>query len=193
MRGPDAVRLDDVVDAEFVTLDRSGMPLSVSRTASAPSRPQIAASTPQGMAMLSREPLRQAAPHTSGGPIFWAGGLVVALAAFWVAGGHALLAPAVSGATHASDGLRIASVVSRVDRSGLKPLLLVDGKAVNDGLSARKVPPLHIQIVSSSGTSTLYKLGTGSHPLDGGDSFDFSSRLDLPKDGVKTVFVTFEE
>ncbi|EAB6718190.1 hypothetical protein DUP91_28140 [Salmonella enterica subsp. enterica] len=101
--------------------------------------------------------------------------------------------PTAGAASPATDTLRIASIVSRVDRSGAKPVLLVDGKAVNEGAKAVAMPPLQIHVVSPAGDSTLYKLGTAGQSLGRGAIFDFSSRLDLPKDGVRTVFVTFAD
>ncbi len=89
--------------------------------------------------------------------------------------------------------MRIASVISKVDRSGLHPVLQIDGQAVNEGDAATAMPPLNIEVLSPAGGSMHYKLGTAGSPVEGGESFAFSSRLDLPKDGVKTVFVTFAE
>jgi hypothetical protein len=190
MAGPEIPKLDDVVDADFVTIGLASV--EVRPAAGLLARPQVVTPSADGMAMLSRAAI-SSPERGPAGPMFWAGGAAVALAAFWVAGGHTLLggydAPAVSEA----NGLRIASVISRVDRSGMKPVLLVDGKAINDGKDDVAMPPLHIQIVSAAGGSTLYKLGTAGQHLAGGDFFDFSSRLDLPKDGVRTVFVTFAQ
>ena len=90
-------------------------------------------------------------------------------------------------------GLRIASVISKVDRSGTHPVLQIDGQAVNDGGATAAMPPLNIQVVSAAGGSMRYKLGTAGSPVESGSTFAFSSRLDMPKDGVKTVFVTFAD
>lgn len=187
MPGPDFARQADVVDAEFISIG----PVSVADRAVALVPAPSFAALPDDLTMLSRD-ATPALARASGGPMFWAGGVVVAFAAFWVAGGHTLLdAEATTG--DGATGLRIASVISRVDRSGTKPILLVDGKAVNDSGAAVSMPPLQIQIVTAEGGSTLYKLGTAGRSLAGGDIFDFSSRLDLPKDGVRTVFVTFAQ
>lgn len=191
MPGPDLSKRDDIVDAEFISI---GPAITPRAPAAAPVvQLQVAVPAADGMAMLSRTVFHQNTAPAQAGPMFWAGGTLVALAAFWAAGGHALLAGITIPSTPDPAGLRIASVVSRVDRSGMRPVLQVDGKAVNDGSSALPMPSLQIQVVSAAGGSTLYKLGTGGQALDGGDSFDFSSRLDLPKDGVQTVFVTFAQ
>ena len=71
--------------------------------------------------------------------------------------------------------------------------LVIDGEAVNDGRSPAALPSIEIQVVSGNGATTRYKLGTGGMQLNGGASFPFSGRLDMPKHGVKTVSVAFVE
>jgi hypothetical protein len=194
MLSPDFSKRDDIVDAEFISISPAAAPRAPVPTVATPLvRLQGVVPAVDGMAMLSRDVVQTGGAPTQAGPVFWGGGALIALAAFWVAGGHALFAGAVVPSAANPTGLRIASVVSRVDRSGIRPVLQVDGKAVNDGSRALSLPPLQIQVVSAAGGSTLYKLGTGGQSLGGGDSFDFSSRLDLPKDGVQTVFVTFAQ
>lgn len=193
MSGSGIIRRDDVVDAEFISIDRADAMAERLPSVAMAGRQAVAVPIAEGMAMLSRDATLPDTPASTGGPIFWASGALIALAAFWMAGGHALFSAMAPASADDAAGLRIASVISRVDRSGEKPVLLVDGKAVNDSVGAVAMPPLHIQVVSAAGVSTLYKLGTAGQALRGGDSFDFSSRLDLPKDGVRTVFVTFEE
>lgn len=195
-RAQTAVARGDVSDADFeIVVPDVGPAERI--VADAPVKSAQAAAEPgaaSGMGMLQRTP-RFAAGHAprKAGPVFWAGGAVAAAAAFWISGGHALLRPALAEiAPHAEQGLRIASVISKVDRSGIRPVLQIDGRAVNDG-TATTMPPLDIQVTSPGGTTTLYKLGTAGSRIASGDSFDFSSRLDVPKDGVKTVFVTFAE
>lgn len=195
MSGPNLIRREDAVDAEFVTLgpvlasDRIGL---VDRIAPVQPLGSLAAPAADGMAMLTRS-AHLAPARSSAGPMFWVSGSVIAFAAFWVAGGHTLFDMRAAAPVGDATGLRISSVISRVDRSGTKPILLVDGKAVNDGAKSLAMPSLQIEVVTTAGRSALYKLGTSGRSLDGGDFFDFSSRLDLPKDGVKTVFVTFAQ
>ena len=66
-------------------------------------------------------------------------GIGLAVAAFWVSGGHALVrgSPFI-GADTPHSALRISGVTSRVDDSGARPILLVDGEAANDGASSRR-------------------------------------------------------
>ena len=148
-----------------------------------------------GMEML-RRPEAQAArtPAVRGGPVFWVFGIGLAAAAFWVSGGHALVRGAPFFGTHAPQrALRISGVTSRVDASGARPLLFVDGEAANDGTATETLPPLDIVVTGNDGRITRYRLGTSGRPMASGETFAFSSRLDVPKNGVKTVSVTFGE
>ena len=52
---------------------------------------------------------------------------------------------------------------------------------------------IEIAVTGNDGLVTRYRLGTSGRPLSPGETFDFSSRLDAPKNGVKTVTVTFAE
>lgn len=179
----------DVVDAEYETVaPRERQPAPETAIASPP--PRLA-----GMEMLSRgkqERERRAAAR--GGPFFWAFGIALALAAFWVSGGHALVRGAPFLAAPAQlKALSIAGVRSRVDVSGPHPVLFVDGEAANGGNSVEILPPLDIGVTGEDGRITHYRLGTGGRALAPGETFAFSSRLDVPKNGVKTVSVTFGE
>ena len=115
------------------------------------------------------------------------------LAAFWVSGGHALVRQAPFWAVEQPAGaaLSISGVTSRVDASGPTPVLFVDGEAANDGAQAAQLPPLEIRVTGNDGRITRYTLGTSNRSLAPGERFGFSSRLDVPRNGVKTVSVTF--
>jgi hypothetical protein len=184
---------NDIVDAEYeiVSASPDRKPAPAQATASIGS----AAAPLAGMEMLSR---RKADPQNAvsrrGGPAFWAFGVGLALAAFWVSGGHALVrsAPFLA-APQQLQALRISGVTSRVDVSGPRPVLFVDGEAANDGSSVETLPALEITVTGDDGRITHYRLGTGDRPLAPGETFAFSSRLDVPKNGVKTVSVTFGE
>ena len=185
---------DDIVDAEYETV------------LSAAPQPAVAAQPPAtaigsaaaplaGMEMLRRpEGPAVRASAVRGGPVFWIVGIGLAAAAFWVSGGHALLRGAPSLGTQAhQQALRISGVTSRVDVSGARPVLFVDGEAANDGGTTETLPPLEIVVTGNDGRITRYRLGTSSRPMAPGETFAFSSRLDVPKNGVKTVSVTFGE
>ena len=126
----------DFVDAEFSTLGNVASTETAASSASRMPKPQ-AVSAP-GMAMLRRQPV-QRAPWFSvrGGPFFWTVGLGLAAAAFWFSGGHALVGQAPPFQAVASEqALRIASVSSRVEKSGGGSMLNIDGEAVNESRGA---------------------------------------------------------
>lgn len=186
------VAAGDVVDADYEVLPPAAPP--------APAvKPQaLAAATPsvEGMGMLRRPGGARPRQRASrGGPMFWIGGVGVALAAFWVSGGDVLVRglPLFSGSVEAAGAFTLSGVSSRVDVSGAKPLLFVDGEAANDGAGASALPPLEIRVTGEDGRITRYRLGTAGHPLAPGERFAFSSRLEVPKNGVKTVSVAFAE
>ncbi|WP_354494265.1 hypothetical protein [Mesorhizobium robiniae] len=179
---------DDIVDADYEVLPRF--------TGSMDPPPSRVIATPsiEGMDMLRKpEAAMQRLPISRGGPIFWIAGLGAALAAFWISGGHALVrqAPLLLAAQETGAALTISGVTSRIDASGPKPVLFVGGEAANDGASPSRLPPLEIRVTGNDRRTTRYKLGTFNRSLAPGERFGFSSRLDVPRNGVKTVSVTF--
>jgi hypothetical protein len=192
---PESEMAGDVIDAEYITLTseppgrdpKSHEPLS---SIASPAAPPMA-----GMDMLRRS-TQTVAPRkpARGGPLFWAVGVGLAAAAFWVSGGHALVRSTPFIGTDAPHGaLSISGVTSRVDASGVRPVLFVDGETANDGAGVAHLPPLEIAVTGNDGLVTRYRLGTSGRPMAPGETFAFSSRLDVPKNGVKTVSVTFAE
>jgi len=156
----------------------------------------VPAPSVEGMDMLRKPdgaPTR--APASRGGPIFWIAGVGAALVAFWVSGGDAFVRqmPLFAAGQPGGAAFSISGVTSRVDVSGVRPLLFVDGEAANDGARTAPLPPLEIKVAGKDGRITRYTLGTAGRPLAPGERFTFSSRLDLPKNGVKTVSVVFAE
>jgi hypothetical protein len=82
-------------------------------------------------------------------------------------------------------------VASRVeDRAGRK-VLFVDGRATNHGGSELPLPPIEIAVTGVDGSIARYRLGTLPDLLPPGGQFNFSSRLEAPKEGVRTVSVAF--
>ncbi|WP_245455068.1 hypothetical protein [Mesorhizobium sp. M9A.F.Ca.ET.002.03.1.2] len=186
MRGP----ADDIVDADYQVLPR----LTAGIDLSPPLSRLIAAPSIEGMDMLRKPEAAMERPRASrGGPIFWIAGLSVAFAAFWVSGGHALVrqAPLLLAAPETGDAFSISGVTSRVDASGLRPVLFVDGEAANDGAGPSPLPPLEIRVTGKDGHITRYTLSTSSRSLAPGERFGFSSRLDVPRNGVRAVSVAF--
>ncbi|WP_159586132.1 hypothetical protein [Chelativorans xinjiangense] len=177
----------DIVEAEYETLAPQGRMRQAAGAATAATAP------PSGLDML-----RGGASHISerrlslGNPAFWAFGLLAVAGAFWVSGGHAAL-DRVSPAWAQGSALRIAELESRIERSGGRALLLIDGEAVNEGGEAERLPDLSVNVLDMAGRTTHYFLGTSGKQLAAGERFAFSSRLAAPKDGVKSVSVTFRE
>lgn len=167
-RGP-----HDAIDADYVEIESAG-PLQRDGMA-----------TFRGDAGTAPSPARA-------GPLFWLAGAVAIGAAFWVSGGHALM-PAPSGMENVAPRLIIADVRSRAEKVDGQVALLVDGVVRNDGGASAPVPALIVTVLSTEGGTASYRLGTLRTPLAAGSKYGFSSRLDMPKDGVKTVTVTFDE
>jgi hypothetical protein len=178
-------REDDVVEAEYESLGPASVPAPVSSTAGAP--------PVRGMEML-RGMGGHVARATRGGPVFWSLGLAMVATAFWISGGHVLLAS--HGETRKITGaqrLTIENVASRVEGHGERIILHVDGEAFNRGHTGMAVPPIAIAITDGAGETTRHFLGTNGMHLVPGESFGFSSRVEAPSNGVKSVTVTFRE
>lgn len=190
----------DVIDAEYVSLPPEP-PRAESKSFKSLKSQQPAPSTGSaaapagGMDMLRRlEPSAAPGRPARGGPLFWTVGIGLVLASFWVSGGYSLVRGGPFAVTEAPrSALRISGVTSRVDTSGVKAILLVDGEAANDGAATEHLPALEIAVTGNDGIITRYRLGTSGRPLSPGETFAFSSRLDVPKNGVKTVSVAFAE
>lgn len=179
----------DIVDADYVVLPRFA-PRSEPTAAAPPQAP----STPsiEGMGMLRKPKVALARPVSRGGPIFWTAGVGAALVAFWVSGGHALVRESPFWVTaQPASALSISGVTSRIDASGLKPILFVDGEAANDGARSESLPPLEIRVTDKASNVIRYRLGTSNRSLAPGERFGFSSRFEVPRNGVRAVSVTF--
>lgn len=196
---PESDIAGDVIDAEYTSLPlehRSSEPRRAESAAhEAPASIGSAAAPRGGMEMLRRKDA--AAPPQKaarGGPLFWTLGIGLAAAAFWVSGGHVLVRNvSIIGMEAPRSALRVSGVTSRVDASGPRPVLFIDGEAANDGTATEHLPPLDIAVTGNDGLVTHYRLGTAGRPLVSGETFAFSSRLEAPKNGVKTVSVTFAQ
>ncbi|MBX3578662.1 MAG: hypothetical protein KF723_15770 [Rhizobiaceae bacterium] len=179
----------DVADAEFETIDA---PLRADAAPSADDQPTAPAAP--GMDVLKARGSTDAASR--GGPAFWVLGLALAAGAFWVSGGHALVRePAATRAVESTSGpaFRIEDVVSRIEDAGGRHVLFVDGVAINGGAGAAMLPAIEIRVTGGDGRLLRYKLGTSATQLAPGARFSFSSRLEAPRDGVKSVQVAFAD
>jgi hypothetical protein len=182
----------DVIDAEFETV------VPGAAASPAPERPSARFSTqaPEiaGLDVLKRAEAPPRRPRGQpGGSAFWLLGICLAALAFWVSGGHALLPsvhlPAFLGSTPT---LKIASVHTHIEKIDGHAILFVDGSAANETGRAIEVPPLAISVEGEDGRTTRFFLGTRDREVAAGEIFAFSSRLEVPKDGVKSVSVSFD-
>ena len=179
----------DIIDAEFETVG------PVAAAPQAPERPsaRFSAHAPEiaGLDVLKRA---EAPPRGQpGGAAFWLFGLCLAALAFWVSGGHALLPSIHLPAFLASaPTLKIASVHTRIEKIDGHAILFVDGSATNETGRTIEVPPLAIAVEGEDGGTTRFFLGTRDREVAAGEIFAFSSRLEVPKDGVKSVSVSFD-
>lgn len=178
----------DIVDADYITLDAApGTRSPAENGAKQPSPPATG-----GMAiLLGSGPVRARPFSRSGGPAFWLCGLGVAAASFWMAGGHALVSDGALFGTAPQSALSLSAVTSRIDDSGARALLFVDGEAGNDGAAEARMPPLEIRVTGEDGRITRYRLGTLDRILAPGERFAFSGRVEVPRNGVKAVSVAF--
>lgn len=176
-----------VIDADYVRLPPGGR---AEAFGSASSR-RSAAAPREGMDMLRQGPA--AARREPAGALFWTVGTMLVAATFWISGGHALFRDLALFNRSEPETLRIVNVSSRIDASGAKAVLLVDGETLNEGKAVDQLPAIEIAVTENDGLITRYRLGTAGRQLAPGETFGFSSRLDAPKNGMKAVSVTFVE
>ncbi len=147
-----------------------------------------------GMDVLRRDEAARPLRRQPGGVAFWLFGLSLVGVAFWISGGHALLPRFhLPNFIRAAPTLKIASVKSVVENIEGHAILFVDGKAANETGRAIDVPPLGISVEDRNGKITRYFLGTRDRHVAAGETFAFSSRLEVPKNGVKSVSVSFDQ
>lgn len=178
----------DIIDADYIEVMPDERPTRAeAATNAAPGHAGMAMLAKNGDSVRSRERAR-------GGPIFWTAGAVAVVASFWVAGGHAMVRDDLLFATAQKEPkLQISNVRSRAETVDGTVALVVDGDIGNEGQAAGAVPSLAVHVLSTQGAEVVYRLRTLRTPLAPSAKYSFSSRLDMPKDGVKTVSVTFDE
>lgn len=178
---------DGASDAEYETVDAPIEPL--------PCRFEAAA-TATGMDFLKADAADGGNERRAkqGGPLFWSFSLTLVILAFWVSGGHALVRNVVLPTpSERLQPLRIGEVKSRIENRNGRDVLFIDGLAENHGGSASPLPPIEIMVTDNNGSATRYFLGTNGAELEPGDRYSFSSRLEAPRYGVKSVSVSFRE
>ncbi|MEO4000644.1 hypothetical protein [Mesorhizobium sp. CAU 1732] len=176
----------DFSEAEYETLDP--------RSALQPAQQSTATPPAVGMDTLRFAAAAEIDDGRQGGPLFWGFSLTLVALAFWVSGGHALMRQAVIGVpSQMAQPLRIAEVKSRIELQGGREILFVEGQAQNHSDQELPLPPIEISVIATDGETTRYFLGTRGTELKPGGRYAFSSRLEPPTNGVKTVAVNFQE
>ncbi|WP_378948264.1 hypothetical protein [Mesorhizobium sp. ANAO-SY3R2] len=180
----------DVIDADFevVALSRPRGESTDGHNLHSRHKP-----TAGGMDMLRAITPQRPSVAMRGGPIFWFAGISLAAMVFWTSGGHAIVRAAAFPRAWQASSLRLADITSRVDASGHRSVLIVDGAAVNDGDVAAELRPIDIFVASDDGKTMRYRLGTATSQVAPGARWAFSSRLEVPMNGIKTVKVVFSE
>ena len=179
----------DIADAQYETV-------APAHGEAPPARFAGKAAAVSGMDFLKTRAMAAERGARRGGPLFWAFALFLVALAFWISGGHALIGrgePAAPQPVAAQGPLHIADVTSRVETRDGRAILFVDGRAENRGLQALALPPIEIAVTANDGAVTRYRLGTQGTELKPGGLYSFSSRLEAPAGGVRTVFVAFQE
>ena len=165
----------DIVDAEFETIAR-------------PAKAKAARieAPPAGLDILGQTKI--AATSRRAGAGFWAGGSALAAAAFWMAGGYALVDHFPVDA--APETVRVAALTTHIARTASGEHLVIDGELENSDTRMTPAPDLQIEVMALGGGVTRYRLGNGRQPIEAGAALRFSSRLAAPPAGIKSVAVT---
>ncbi len=132
-------------------------------------------------------------PGRRGGFAFWSFGVALAIAAFWISGGHTLAGPLLAAFASKPAALKIAELTSRVENHGGRSLLIIDGTVVNHGCTSDALPPLLIEVTGDAGRVTRYTLDSAGAGIGPGAQVRFSSRVDAPIGGVAGVSVKMSE
>ena len=179
------VEREAFADADFETVQLSSR--SSPRTPASPA-------PPTGMDFLKRVSVPQKRRGEPGGALFWSTSVALVFLAFWISGGHAFVRHMVLPQEgQAQQTLRIADVSSKVERHNGRDVLFVDGSAENHDGKPQILPGIEIVVFANDGAATRYLLATNETELEPGGRYAFSSRLEAPANGVKTVAVTFQE
>lgn len=186
--------IDDIEDAEFEVLHLSGV--IPSRSDRIAVRPQAAARAQAGgMDVLKSTAGRSPAmARERAGPLFWISGVVLAVASFWISGGHALSRPLLALLAPPDERpMRIANLTSSVEERAGRRLVVIDGSVENTASSASLVPTLAIEVTGDAGRVTRYTLGSAGALVEPGEHYRFSSRVNAPMGVVAEVSVKMAE
>lgn len=180
----------DACDAQFETFAATGK-----ATPTRADKPVVSITgLNAGMNLLAQKTTTGRQVRRPGGFLFWSAGFFCIALAFWVSGGHALI---IGGETlqsaAAKQPLRIAAVESRVEAMNGQEILFINGHAENHGALTLALPGIEIAVTGNDGDVARYRLGKQEPRLEPGGRYIFSSRLQAPEAGVRTVSVAFAE
>lgn len=185
---------DEIEDAEFEVLHLSAV--IPSRSDRIAARPQAGARAQAG----GMDVLKSAAGQTPSvareraGPVFWISGVILAVASFWISGGHTLSKPLLALlAAPAERPMRIANLTSSVEERAGRRLVVIDGSVENTASAAGLVPTLAIEVTGDAGRVTRYTLGSAGALVEPGEHYRFSSRVNAPMGVVAAVSVKMAE
>lgn len=177
---------DDIVEAEYDEVNAAPVPRGAG---------SFAPTAPAGGMNILRSIGGGAERGGRGGPLFWSVGLGLVAAAFWFSGGYSLLPPAAGQEARAPAArpLSVENVKSRVEHRNGRDVLFVEGETRNRGRDTMPVPAIAIAVTDGAGETTRYLLAAGSDLLRPGERLSFTSRVEAPGGGVRSVAVTFRE
>ena len=156
--------------------------------ATAPLRAPVRAAS-DGLAMLRTARLPEHGdrrPEPLAGRLLKVTGFIVAGAAFWINGGHALFTGG------AGADLFIAELNSRMEVRGGETMLRVDTRVENRGGQSARLPAILVSVRGKDGSTAQYKLGTSRAGLEPGGSHLFSGHVAAPRLGVDRVSVRLD-
>lgn len=122
----------------------------------------------------------------AGGPLFWGMALVLVASAFWIAGGHALLA---RGGETPGQALVISDVQTRFDASATPAVIWLDATVENCGARDHRVPVVIVEVEAGDGSSSRFRLSSRADNLAPGARHLFSGRIPALTNGANSVSV----
>ena len=174
MDGTVPSQLDDIIDAQFETVERLSAPRAATRGCAPDAPPR------HGLGLFRRRLAdvpgkRQPMPL----PLFAAIATLSACTSFVVAGGHALFRPTVLSAppTASFSPIVLDGATTRVDTSGGRPVIVVRAGLHNAGGFAAAAPAVAITFERPDGTGSVTHTIAGGDRLAAGERMAFTSRI----------------
>lgn len=163
---------DDIVDAEFETLERRPKAPKRSGAADGPaSGLGLFKASPASEKKTGREPMPL--------PLFAAIATMSACASFLVAGGHVIFTrtPSVGESAASVTSIVLEDVTTRVDTSGGRATLIVRAGLANTGSASAPVPAVAITFDRPDGSGSVTHRIVRDEWLVPGDRMTFTSRI----------------